>query len=71
MTDQSSVIAVYESVGRMEEAVAMLRQNGVPDESISVLARGLHGAETLHGFVAAGHLSLMGVTTPFTVLMIF
>jgi hypothetical protein len=63
MMNEQSVIGVYDSMPKAEDAVRALGTGGYPIQQISVVAQDLQSEKQVHGFVTAGDLAKGGAAT--------
>ncbi len=59
----TSVVGVYDSMVKAEEAVRQLDKGGFPVKQISIVAQDLESEKQVHGFVTAGDVAKSGAGT--------
>lgn len=62
MSDQS-VIGVYDTMSKAEEAIRTLSRSGFPITQISITAQNLESEKEVHGYITAGDVAKTGVGT--------
>ena len=62
MSDQS-VIGVYETMSKAEEAIGALNRGGFPITQISITAQNLESEKEIHGFITTGDVAKSGAGT--------
>lgn len=62
MSDQS-VIAVYDTLSKAEDAVRKLNQDSFPIKQVSIVAKDLESEREVHGFVTTGDVAKDGAAT--------
>jgi hypothetical protein len=62
MSDQS-VIGVYDTMSKAEEAIGALSRGGFPITQVTITAQNLESEKQVHGFVTAGDVARSGVGT--------
>ena len=62
MTDQS-VVGVYETMAKAEDAVRMLNQGRFPIRQVSIIAQSLESEREVHGYVTGGDVARSGAGT--------
>jgi hypothetical protein len=60
---EQSVVAVYDSMVKAEEAVRILDRGGFPIRHVSIIARNLESEREVHGYVTAGDVAKQGAGT--------
>ncbi len=62
MSDQS-VIGVYDTMSKTEEAIRTLSRSGFPITQISITAQNLESEKEVHGYITAGDVAKTGAGT--------
>lgn len=62
MSDQS-VIGVYDTMSKAEEAIRTLSRSGFPITQISITAQNLESEKEVHGYITAGDVAKTGAGT--------
>ncbi|MCL4506876.1 MAG: DUF1269 domain-containing protein [Chloroflexi bacterium] len=62
MSDQS-VISVYDTMSKAEQAISSLNRGGFPIKQITITAQNLESEKEVHGFVTAGDVAKTGAGT--------
>ena len=61
---ERSVVGIYDTMARAEEAVHMLDQAGFPVKHVSIVTQNLASDKTMHGYIMPGDdLTARGVAT--------
>ena len=60
---EQSVIGVYETMSKAEEAIGALGRSGFPITQVSITAQNLESEKEIHGYVTAGDVAKTGAST--------
>ena len=63
MSQENSVIGVYENMAAAEEAVRQLDKGGFPIKQISIIGQDLQSEKEVHGFITTGDVAKSGAGT--------
>lgn len=63
MSEEKSVVAVYDTMSKAEEAIRKLNQGGFPIKQVSILAKNLESEKEVHGYITKGDVAKTGAGT--------
>ena len=63
MSQENSVVGVYENMSAAENAVRSLDKGGFPIKQISIVGQDLQSEKEVHGYITAGDVAKGGAGT--------
>lgn len=63
MSEETSIVGVYEKMAAAEDAVRALDKGGFPIKQVSIVGKDLQSEKEVHGFITAGDIAKDGVGT--------
>jgi len=63
MSQENSIVEVYENIAAAEDAIRMLDRGGFPMKQISIVGQDLQSEKEVHGFITTGDVAKSGAGT--------